>query len=291
MKIAALLTCYNRKDKTLESLRHLFSAVQNNSCTISLQVYLTDDGCSDGTAEAVHIEFPEVIILKGNGSLFWAGGMRNSWNVAIKENFDIYLLLNDDTNVYANLFDEMLTTHEFSLNHYGTAGIYIGSTIDINTKDLSYGGALLTNKFFFKYTYVLPNGKIQECTLGNGNIMFVSKNVTNTIGILSERFVHSVADFDYTLTARKKHIPVLITPNYCGECCCDNPNAYEIFKRLTFTKRIGYLKSPVGLAFNENLKFINRHFLLRLPFVYLTGWLKVLLPNLYVFLSKLRTIF
>jgi len=253
-----------------------------------MQVYLTDDGCTDGTAEAVHLEFPEVNILQGTGSLFWAGGMRFSWNEVIKKNYDIYLLLNDDTNVFLNVFAEMITTHEFSLKNYGTGGIYIGSTKDLKTNQLSYGGAIIKNNFFYTYKHIIPNGEIQECNLGNGNIMFVSDNVIKTIGILSESYIHGIADIDYTLTANKNNIPVLITPNYCGECCKDKPNTYDSFRRLPFTKRIDYLKSPVGLAFYENLKFMKRHFPYRLPIVYFIGWFKVFFPNLYVFLSKLR---
>ena len=52
MKIAVLMTCYNRREKTLACL----DALQKTSVSsgdIQLSIYLTDDGCSDGTAEAV----------------------------------------------------------------------------------------------------------------------------------------------------------------------------------------------------------------------------------------------
>lgn len=71
--IAALLTVYNRKEKTLACLRELFA--QNIPDNYILNVYLTDDGCTDGTPEAIAIEFPSVHIIKGDGSLFWNRGM------------------------------------------------------------------------------------------------------------------------------------------------------------------------------------------------------------------------
>ena len=52
MKTAALLTCHNRKEKTLACLKSLYRNMPE------VDVYLTDDGCADGTAEAVKSIFP-----------------------------------------------------------------------------------------------------------------------------------------------------------------------------------------------------------------------------------------
>lgn len=38
-------------------------------------VFLVDDESTDGTSEAIKSEFPEVSIIKGDGSLFWNRGM------------------------------------------------------------------------------------------------------------------------------------------------------------------------------------------------------------------------
>jgi len=72
--IAVLITCFNRKAKTLESLRLLFA--QDLPPDVSLQVYLVDDGSTDGTGEAIAQTYPQVTILSGTGSLFWNGGMK-----------------------------------------------------------------------------------------------------------------------------------------------------------------------------------------------------------------------
>ena len=89
--IAILLTCHNRKDKTLKALAALQKAKESYSNPIRLSIYLTDDGSTDGTAKAIQQYFPNVIILHGDGNLFWAGGMINSWKEAIKKNIpDIF---------------------------------------------------------------------------------------------------------------------------------------------------------------------------------------------------------
>lgn len=55
--IAVLLTCHNRKDKTLRSLDSLFS--QDLAPDFSLVVYLIDEGSTDRTSEAIAQTYPQ----------------------------------------------------------------------------------------------------------------------------------------------------------------------------------------------------------------------------------------
>lgn len=289
-RIAVLLTCFNRKEKTLQSLEHLFSSADSTERPLDIEVFLTDDGSRDGTSQAVNESYPAVHVLQGTGSLYWAGGMRNSWNAAINAGgFDAYLLLNDDTNVYNILFKEFLETHRYSLNNYDEAGVYVGSTRDMKTKEHSYGGSIFTNRFMARYKKVVPNGRTpQPCELGNANIMLVHRQVVERIGILSDAFTHGLADFDYTLMARKNGIPVLVCPNYLGECERDGKNPYLTYHTLSVKKRIEFLYNPVGLDFRSNLQYMKRNFPYRLPFVFLAAWLKVLFPRMYAALRLTR---
>ena len=287
-KIAALYTCFNRKEKTLEALRHLFQARDAYGDSLALEVFLTDDGSTDGTAEAVRKAFPQVHILKGSGNLYWAGGMRNSWNAALEHSaFDAFLLLNDDTFVNQDLFGSLLATHAYGLEHFGSPGIYIGSTTDPSGEVLTYGGAVFQNRFLAKYKKVQPHDSIpQECELGNANIMMVRSEVVNRIGILSKGYIHGLADFDYTLQARKRGIPVLVAPGFLGACVKDKVNPFPNLHKLSLSERIALLFNPVGLDFKSNLRYMRRNFPIRLPFVFLAGWMKVLFPRVYQWRHK-----
>ena len=96
---AVLLTVFNRKDKTLQCLSQLFDQLPVED--IQIDVFLTDDGCTDGTAEAVENLFPSVHILEGSGDLFWNRGMLMAWKAAADaRDYDAYLWLNDDTFLY-----------------------------------------------------------------------------------------------------------------------------------------------------------------------------------------------
>ena len=94
MKIAILMTCHNRKEKTVECISALCDALAGynkggGNGDIDAKLFLTDDGCTDGTAEAVgqqcFMRNLQSSIVKGNGNLYWAGGMRLAWMKALKD--------------------------------------------------------------------------------------------------------------------------------------------------------------------------------------------------------------
>ena len=54
--IAILITCHNRKEKTIQCLEALF--FQNGlGEQFNIEVFLVDDGCTDGTPEAISQNF------------------------------------------------------------------------------------------------------------------------------------------------------------------------------------------------------------------------------------------
>ena len=61
--IAVLMTCYNRRETTLECLESLFKAQVPKETTLS--IYLVDDGSTDGTGDSVRERYPAVKVLNG----------------------------------------------------------------------------------------------------------------------------------------------------------------------------------------------------------------------------------
>ena len=281
-KIATLYTCHNRKEKTLSSLATLYQALNTFHNEVSLDVYLTDDGSTDGTGETVQEKFPKVILLHSDGSLFWAEGMRNSWKEALKKEYDGFLLLNDDVELYPNFLGDLISTHEFCLKNFGRPGIYIGATEDKFSKKLTYSGSVILNKFLYTSKRLPPNGGFQKCDMANANIMLVTKEVVDQIGILTEGYSHGMADYDYTLMASNKKIPVLVAPEYGGHCVNDHKDTYDGFENKTFKERREYLYRPTGLALGSYKKYMKKFFPFRYPFVVFFGWLKLYFPKIYL---------
>lgn len=278
--IAVLTTCHNRKKKTIACLKSLFEAELPSG--YEFDVYLVDDGCTDGTSEAVEREFPVVNLIKGNGDLYWAGGMRLAWNTAMeKQVYDVFLLINDDVRLCEDFLKNFITTEKHSIKMKGMKGIYSGATIDENTKKITYGGIhIKTNHFIVKLENLAPTEHPQYCELTNANILWINKEVVEKIGIFDNRYTHGIADYDYTLRASKKNIPVLLAPNICGVCENDHGNSWKP-ANISFKERVAYLKSPTGLAYSEYLYYIKKNFPLFLPYSFIMLWLKVLFPFIW----------
>jgi GT2 family glycosyltransferase len=275
MRIAVLLTTFNRKEKTLTCLRSLYKQILPDE--ISIDVYLTDDNSSDGTADAIKLNFPRIHLLHGNGNYYWAGGMRNSWRNALRGSYDFYLLLNDDTTLNPDAITRLLAYKSEGFDEH--AVICIGNTCNEDGK-ITYGGKKLNSSLSVKSKFIYSSTSFTECDMGNANIMLIPQYVVKTIGILSNKFTHGIADYDYTLKARKAGIKVISAPGFLGICKHDHGNNWKGSK-TKLKERLTFLRSPKGLAYGEYLSFTWNHFPVSYPAEFTKLWLKTLFPVLW----------
>lgn len=287
MNIAVLITVFNRKEKTLNCLQKLCETLLPYKESIHATVYLTDDGSSDGTSDAIREkDFPLLIkILQGDGNLFWNGGMINSWNSALQDgNWDGFLWLNNDTEVLPEFWGDLLFADRFSRKKYGKGGIYAGSTKDADTGVFTYGGFVYTNKLTLKDKFIYPGGvSCQECEAAHGNITFVSNDVVDKMGVFCDKYIHGGTDHDYTYLAHKAGFPVLVLPHYSGSCKNDHSKdgGRKAFFQMSLKERFKDLNHPRGLNLHNALLFSKRCFPWRYPIILVTGYLKALFPKLY----------
>lgn len=281
MKIAVLLTTYNRREKTVACLQSL--QAQTLPQGVALEVFLTDDASIDGTPQAVKSVWPDAHVFHGNGSLYWAGGMRHTWREAVKQKPDFYLLLNDDTVLAENAIAVLLNCSTICGDQ--SPAICIGATCDSDSGELSYGGWTLQGKRRWKSRRVHSATTVVDCDFGNANILLVPHEAVATIGILAAHFTHSLADYDYTLKAKKAGFRVLVAPGFLGHCTDDHGRNWKS-SATTLKERIAYLKSPKGLAYGEYLRFIRDHFPLSLPSAFVKLWMKTFFPFIWDTLKK-----
>ena len=300
MKIAVLLTCHNRQTKTHKCLQSLKDALivynKNTKEQVEIEVYLTDDGCTDGTVEAVLAVFPDQAVLHivhGDGNLYWAGGMRSCWREAMQrhDEWDFYLLINDDTEMMDNLFDELFRAQKYAIEQYGQEGLISGITCaKDDPKTLTYGGSIWKNRFLATRKLLKPNGQPQSCDLTNANILLVPYRVVDKLGIFYEGFRHGNADYDYSNSARKAGIPVVLTANFCGRCDRDHLDLKERAKKvvsMNLKQRKDYFNNPVHSS-DDYLLLVKRISPIRYPFVWLGRTLNLYLPKIYYRMSGLR---
>ncbi len=276
-KIAALVCSYNRLEKTKTFLNTL--TTQHIPENYTLDIYMLDDQSPDGTFDYVREHFPSINIISGTGSLFWAGGMRMLWQHVLKtSDYDFFILLNDDVKLFDNAFDKLLAAYcqsTFKDN------ILLGSVKNPELTKTTYGGRKLLNRYNGDAAFVEPDAtELKECDLGNCNIMLVDKGTVNKIGVLSGRYIHSFADFDYTLSAKRHGVKVWVAPGHYGSCEYDHGKPW-LSLQYTLKQRIAFMRSPKGIESRSYLRYIRKFFPLNYPAAVIKLWLKTLLPVVY----------
>ena len=275
-QVAVLVTVYNRKDVTIDGLNTLKVAFDPVSESYTFDIYMVDDGSTDGTGATVHTMFPEINVIDGNGSLFWGGGMLKAWKAAISsgKSYDYFLWYNDDSFLRP---DAIKTIFDSAGDNVVVTGAFCDASGVV-----SYGGKDRNNKL------IAPNGESQGVYFMNGNLVLISKKIVDQIGILDERLKHGGGDFEYGLRARKAGFKILLTSDYVGVA---NRHDEEIPKyclsKYTLKQRLQFLKSPVyapKIHFHYN---VIAHGYIRACFNYMLCYVGTFFPSLYVFMKKI----
>ena len=230
-----MLTCHNRREKTLRCLSKLHEAKLEKSL-YRLSVFLVDDGSTDGTGEEVSKRYPETIVIKGDGSLYWNRGMHTAWRAAAAaDDFDFYLWLNDDTYIYPSAVSLLLSESAVKQHQ----AVLVGATQSAVDQRLTYGGFLASGEI------VAPNGAIQQVATFNGNLVLVPKSVYQRVGNLDPVYHHAIGDIDYGLRAKRQGVECYIASAFTGTC---EGHALPkwCLKEVPFFQRLQSLYSPLG---------------------------------------------
>lgn len=95
MTVFALMPVFNRLSHTQEILKCL-----RKQKDVNLRIVIVDDGSTDGTAEFL-AQQQDVMVLKGDGALWWAGAMQRALHVVRKQAKpgDFFMFINNDTRI------------------------------------------------------------------------------------------------------------------------------------------------------------------------------------------------
>ena len=259
IRIAVLMTCHNRVASTTQSVRALKAQILSG---ISVDLFLVDDGSSDGTAQAVIKIFPQATILTGDGNLYWCGGMRWAFEQAINKTYDFYFWLNDDTILDQDALARMLVAYRGALAGSCDAAIIVGSTRDPETGMFSYGG---WNQFqkktgLISWRKTPPNMDATiSCDTINGNCVLISKSVVDRIGNIDVAFQQGFGDLDYGLRAVKNGCQIHIAPGYYGICASNDDSGLWTDRNVPLYSRWQKLLGPKGLPVKSWGVFTYRH--------------------------------
>jgi GT2 family glycosyltransferase len=261
IRIAVILTCYNRRQKTIACLDAVLA--QQGLEDATLELFITDDGSTDGTATALQARYAGATLLRGSGSLFWNGGMRLAWSMAMPGSHDYVLWLNDDTFLQPDALRRMLDTHADARRSGARPGIVVGSTHGEHG-ETSYGGEWQRSALQpLTLDRITPQARMQPCDTFNGNCVLIDRAAVAILGNLDGGFIHAMGDTDYGLRAKKAAVPMWVMPGYAGRCVDDTPVRGGFKDRsLPLAQRVRQILAPKGLPWKPWLLLCRRH----------TGW-------------------
>ncbi len=107
IRVEIVTPVHNRRDITLQCLKSL-SRIDSNQ--ISVHIVIVDDGSTDGTGDAIRINFPQVEVVEGNGELWFTEGTNVGVRAALKHDADFILMINDDAVFDAGFLKNMVET-------------------------------------------------------------------------------------------------------------------------------------------------------------------------------------
>jgi GT2 family glycosyltransferase len=284
-RVAALLTCFNRRETTVACLRALYR--QTAFAEVELSTYLVDDGSSDGTGAAVRREFPQVNVLQGDGQRFWCGGMRLAWDEASKGDYDHYLWLNDDTLLYPDALHRVLATAELLRTRLESDVIVVGTTKDPMTGERTYGGMAKDPGLFMPFSRVEPGSEPMRCDTMCGNCVIVPRAVARRVGNLSSSFAHQLGDYDYGLRAAALGVSCWVAPGFVGTCSAHDVARSHLDATLPLRDRLRLMRKPSGPPpTREWMIFMKRHSGWRWPLYWGRTLVRGAFPHLWAWLRS-----
>jgi GT2 family glycosyltransferase len=243
-----ILTCYNRREKTVKCLTSLKEGNPNTD----FKFVVVDDLSTDGTVEAIWGMDVDADVIAGTGNLFWNGGMHRGIGYCLEKLPDAcyYMLVNDDVDFYPNVIDDMVKACKNS--------VLVGATCD-SDGNYSYGG-ILYHKHGIRYDKIGPKGSDISCTTFNANCVLIPGDIFRNIGNMDPYYKHSMGDFDYGFKFSRAGYGIHVHEAYVG-VCNDNPDdGTWQDTSLGIRERIRRKESRKGLPAGDWFHYLNKNF-------------------------------
>ncbi len=272
MKACVMLTCHNRKDKTVNCIKSLVSGNEAD-----MDFIVADDASTDATLQAIlHLKSQMKFgleIVSGNGKLFYSGGMRKAMEAARRSHkADIYIVVNDDAVFDPGIVDAIGK----ELTGEGKAPKVIVGAMRDSEGNCSYGGIRYTKGIH--YITVKPDDEDRSCDTFNANFVAIPAYVFESVPIMDGVYRHSLGDFDYGLQIKKRGYQLEVTDHYVGVCDNNPKDGTWLDASLPRFKR-WLLKGKVkGAPLRQWFHFLNKNFGIGYALVYsISPYVRILL--------------
>lgn len=207
--ITIVIPVHNRLEFTRQCLACLSAQTYRQ-----FQIVVVDDGSTDGTERMITQEFPDAIVLKGDGNLWWTEatnwGIRYAQKHTDKGQENFILTLNDDTRVGPDYLQTMLDSYQ---QHkpclVGSVSVdsdnpnkleYAGAAFELYTA----GGRHLSEDYHNSYQELAGRTTYVESHSLPGRGTLIPMEVFDRVGLFnSKKYIHYMSDIEFSVRARK----------------------------------------------------------------------------------------
>lgn len=251
MMLWVCIPVYNRIRFTLKCLESLSRQDYSN-----YTVVVCDDGSTDGTAQVIAAQYPRVVVLHGDGNLWWTGATNRCIEYVIQhstDSSDCIVTLNNDLEVPDNYLSSLAAA---ALKYPDALISSVG--YDIKTRRMvspGYRQSWLTTKAkpINPLTDHLPNdNNVASVTHAAGRGTLIPLDVFRMVGLFDERHLPQYgADYDLSFRAARRGYRVLVTFMAPVFIHTEETGITEIrdkFSLKGFQRYITNIKSPANLG-------------------------------------------
>src|SRR4030042_3813991 len=140
VKIVLIFAIYNKLEYTKKGLAGIYNCFDaKGTDIIPLDIVITDDGSTDGSYEWIQTNYPNIHLIKGDGTLWWSGGINKAIQFVLENLDNNYVLLwNNDIRP-----EKVYFSHLFQILENNNPDTIVCSKIYIENQEdvvLSLGG-------------------------------------------------------------------------------------------------------------------------------------------------------
>jgi len=216
IRIGAVIPTFNRKHLLANCLESLVNQ-ENEFHTITIIPIIIVDGSSDGTVDMLNLNYPEAIIVMGDGNWWYTHSINEGFKKALELQVDFILTLNDDIYFDKNYLSKILKDYNST-----TAGSIIGSPSlsDSMPHIITFSGVKKIDFMLKEYNYISKyslysgqvSGLLPSVVLSGRGILYPIQTILK-LGFYDEKLIQYKSETDYTFNAYKTGIPVYISFN------------------------------------------------------------------------------
>lgn len=263
---------YNRKKFTENYLNAL-----SKQSVRDFKIIIVDDGSTDGTSSMIKEYFPDVILLHGDGNLWWAEATNVGVRYALDQGADYIMTLNDDTLPAEDYIEKMLCWSEKK-----PKALLGGLAIDAKNNKPIYGGEI-RSFITGKRSFLLDELKIEEqhglhkVNIFPGRGLLIPVEVFAKVGLYdSKNFPQAIADNDFTCRANRAGYNIFCNYDAIIKIFPDETGGVKLIKKKSL---YNYYQHLFGMRGAGNIIRFTIFAYKNVPKIYLIPFLFNTLPR------------